>query len=70
MGALWDIGRCRDCGLGRRVRKREWIRAAQPRCYACGGALEQSQASHDEHTEHGDAKRKADAIIEKKKMGQ
>jgi len=32
--------KCVDCSTRRLVKTREWDRAAQPRCYACGGRLE------------------------------
>jgi len=32
---------CVDCKTRRIVLLKEWDRASQPRCYACGGRLEQ-----------------------------
>ena len=66
MGILHDIGTCADCGVRRIVKHREWIRAASPRCYACGGRLLESMASHDEHVAGQDAKRKQHALIDRK----
>lgn len=31
---------CIECNVRRMVARLEWSRAAQPRCYACGGRLE------------------------------
>ena len=36
-----QYARCADCKTLRSVRRIEWSRAAQPRCYACGGRLDQ-----------------------------
>jgi hypothetical protein len=52
MGAKWDMGTCADCGLMRRVSHREWLRASQPRCRACGGRLEISSRARHEHKAH------------------
>lgn len=32
--------KCLDCGEIRMVQRVEWSRAAQPRCYGCGGVVE------------------------------
>src|SRR5687767_10679686 len=43
--------RCRDCKKMRYVLPRELIRAARPRCLACGGPLEETEANHERHLE-------------------
>lgn len=43
MGAYSDWSRCCSCGQRARIRKKLWLRAARPRCGACGGPLEQSE---------------------------
>jgi hypothetical protein len=43
--------RCRDCKVVRFVLPHELNRAAQPRCLACGGTLEETEASHKRHIE-------------------
>lgn len=49
-----QYGRCVDCDTRRIVRRREWDRAQQPRCYACGGRIEpcggKSGELHDDLT--------------------
>lgn len=57
MGHHYDIGTCDDCGTRRKVLHREWIRAARPRCPACGGYLDVSAMASDEHVTHEDAAR-------------
>lgn len=57
MGRMKDLAKCRDCGTRRQVWHIEWIRAARPRCRACGGPLQQSEASAKEHAAHRDAKK-------------
>lgn len=54
MGQYWDIGKCRDCGKQRKVKHKEWIRAAAPRCYDCGGGLDPSEPAQEEHAGHHD----------------
>jgi len=54
MGAQYDFATCVDCGARRKVRKKEWIRSAQPRCYACGGRVEPSAQAAVEHIYHED----------------
>jgi hypothetical protein len=49
LGVKYDFGVCRDCGLKTKVNHKEWMRAAIPRCRACGGSLEESNAAGDEH---------------------
>ena len=49
MGNKGDIAKCRDCGNRRLVLKREWLRAARPRCTACGGPLENSYAARKQN---------------------
>ena len=39
-----QYARCVDCQTLRIVQRIEWTRAAVPRCYACGGRLDQCQA--------------------------
>lgn len=55
MGATKDLAMCVDCGVRRIVRHKEWIRASQPRCRACGGRLEMSATAYDDHVAHNDA---------------
>jgi hypothetical protein len=62
MGRFSDFATCLDCGTKRKVSHKEWIRAARPRCRACGGPIEISQAASDQHAEHDAAKIEADAI--------
>jgi len=57
MGKCWDIAKCLNCGETRKVSHREWIRAARPRCLACGGPVEPSTAAHEEHIDHEDVGR-------------
>ncbi len=57
MGINHDFGTCLDCKARRKVRHHEWIRAARPRCYTCGGSLEPSAMASGEHVAHGDVKR-------------
>lgn len=45
MGAYSDWSRCCSCGQRALIRKKLWLRAARPRCGACGGPLEQSEAA-------------------------
>jgi hypothetical protein len=52
MGQKYDMGTCLSCGTTRKVLHREWIRAARPRCLACGGALEASHRASGEHAKH------------------
>ena len=52
MGQKYDMGRCLSCGTIRKVLHREWIRAARPRCLACGGPLEASHKASGEHAKH------------------
>lgn len=49
--------RCCDCQTVRYVLPRELIRAARPRCLACGGPLEETAASHERHLEKMEAVR-------------
>jgi hypothetical protein len=35
-----QYAKCVDCQVRRIVARKEWNRASQPRCYACGGRLE------------------------------
>jgi ribosomal protein S27E len=65
MGYKYDYGFCPDCGQKTRVYHREWLKARQPRCFACGATLQQSQASHKEHVKHEDVARR----LEKRKFG-
>ena len=51
MGRKFDVAKCIDCGTRRKVEHREWIRAARPRCYACGGPVEVSNQAAGEHIE-------------------
>lgn len=41
--------RCRDCQKIRYVHRRELARAAQPRCLACGGTLEETESEQKRH---------------------
>ncbi len=52
MGHKYDMGTCCSCGTKRIVTHKEWIRASRPRCYECGGPLEQSAQSYREHVTH------------------
>ena len=54
MGISYDIGTCVDCHTRRVVRHLEWLRAAVPRCHACGGRLEPAAAAYAEHIQQGD----------------
>jgi len=47
--------RCRDCKTVRYVLPHELGRAAQPRCLACGGPLEETETSHERHLERTEA---------------
>lgn len=67
MGANYDNATCVDCKTIRRVYHREWIRAAAPRCRACGGRVEKSEASAKEHLVHSDAKREQQSLLNQKK---
>lgn len=49
--------RCRDCQTLRYVLPHELIRAARPRCLACGGPLEETAVSHERHIENMEAVR-------------
>ena len=66
MGQYSDFANCLDCGAKRKVTHKEWIRAARPRCRACGGPLEASQAASKEHAKHGAAKIEADHLTREK----
>lgn len=35
---------CRDCGHKQEVARKEWDRAARPRCLACGGLVDPQSA--------------------------
>ena len=41
-----------DCHQRQRVRHQEWIRAAVPRCWNCGGRLEPSATAYEGHLRH------------------
>lgn len=68
MGRMRDWAKCVDCGSRRQVKHKEWIRASQPRCYACGGRVEPSDDAKDEHAEHHDASRENRSLIEQKQQ--
>ena len=63
MGKFWDIATCLNCGERRRVYRREWIRAARPRCLACGGPVEPSKPAKSQHLDQDDVGR----TLQKKK---
>jgi len=57
MGRIRDWAKCLDCGERRMVSHKEWIRASRPRCRACGGPVEPSDAAADEHASHYEAEK-------------
>lgn len=65
MGVHWDWATCLDCGKRRTVKHREWIRASRPRCLACGGPVEPSEAAKDDHRESLDAHARTKAKLKK-----
>ena len=69
MGILKDLATCLLCNHKQMVKHREWIRASRPRCVACGGAIEQSAVSRDEHAAHRDAKYERDVMCDAKTKG-
>ena len=62
MGRYKDWAKCLDCGERRMVSRKEWIRAARPRCRACGGPVEPSDTAANEHVAHYEAE-KVDQIL-------
>jgi len=51
----YTYGFCQDCGNRQRVSHREWIRASRPRCQACGGSLQKSEAAQINDINHKEA---------------
>jgi len=66
MGRMRDWAKCVDCGSRRQVVHKEWIRAARPRCFACGGLVEPSDQAKDEHAEHHDGMKSSKVLLDKK----
>jgi len=50
MGEYYDFGECLQCGKVRKVKHHEWARAANPKCYECGGTMTESKMSRDART--------------------
>lgn len=46
------VAECLDCGAKRQVSSKEWIRAARPRCYDCGGPVEPSESARERYLLH------------------
>jgi len=44
-------GTCSSCGKEQLVNKAAWFRKSRPRCTACGGLLDPSEATQDSHPE-------------------
>ena len=65
MGAYRDWAKCLECGEREMVNRVRWFKASRPRCKACGGPLEKSEAAQEMDADRTEATNEQAIRIEK-----